>query len=56
MTHVLHQCSLMLEGITFAQMVELVVQVLVDLARGTVFDQEAAEDTETSHPENLAAQ
>ena len=34
----LHQCSLMLEGITFAQMIELVIQVLVDLARGTVFD------------------
>lgn len=38
MTHMLHQCSLMLEGITFAQMIELVIQVLVDLARGTVFD------------------
>lgn len=54
MTHMLHQCSLMLEGITFAQMIELVIQVLVDLARGTIFDQETAEDSETSHPEHLA--
>lgn len=32
MTHMLNQCSLVLEGVTLAQMVELVVQVLVDLA------------------------
>ncbi len=32
MTHMLDQRSLMLEGITLAKVVELVVQVLVDLA------------------------
>ena len=32
MTHMFDQCSLMLEGVTLAQVVELVVQVLVDLA------------------------
>lgn len=56
MTHMLHQCSLMLESITLAQMIELVIEVLIDLARGTVFDQEAAEDSETPHPEHLARQ
>lgn len=50
----LNQCSLVLEGVTLAQVVELVVEVLVDLARGTVFDQEAAEDSEAAHPEHLA--
>lgn len=32
MTHMLNQCPLVLEGITLAQMVELMIQVLVDLA------------------------
>ena len=46
----------MLESITFAQVVELVVQVLVDLVRGAIFDQETAEDSEAAHPEHLAIQ
>lgn len=45
--------TLVLEGVTLAELVELVVQVLVDLASGTVLDQETTEDTETSHPEDL---
>lgn len=44
----------MLEGVTLAQVVELVVEVLVDLAGGTVLDEETAENTLTTHPENLA--
>lgn len=44
----------MLEGVTLAQVVKLVVQVLVDLAVVAVLDEEAAEDTETTHPKNLA--
>lgn len=56
MTHMLNQCSLVLESVTLAQVVELVVQVLVDLARGAVFDQKTAEDSETAHPEHLARQ
>jgi hypothetical protein len=43
-----------LEGVTLAEMVEFVVEVLVDLAGGAVLDEKAAEDSETSHPENLA--
>jgi len=35
---VFNQCSLVLEGITLAQVVEFVVEVLVDLAAGTVLD------------------
>lgn len=44
----------MLEGVTLAQVVELVVKVLVDLAGGAVLDQQTTEDTETAHPEDLA--
>jgi hypothetical protein len=51
---VLHQGTLVLECVTLAQVVELVVEVLVDLAAGTVLDEEAAEDTQAAHPENLA--
>lgn len=45
--------ALVLERVTLARVVELVVKVLIDLSAGTVFDQEAAEDTETTHPEDL---
>lgn len=46
--------ALVLEGVTLAQVVELVVEVLVDLAGGTVLDEKAAEDSLTAHPEDLA--
>ena len=52
-TYVLNQGALVLEGVTLGEVVELVVQVLVDLARGAVLDEKAAEDTETAHPQNL---
>jgi hypothetical protein len=35
---VLNQCSLVLEGVTLAEMVKFVVKVLVDLAAGTILD------------------
>ena len=50
----LNQCSFVLEGVTLAQVVELVVKVLVNLTAGTVLDKETAEDTESAHPHNLA--
>jgi len=34
--------------------VELVVEVLVDLAGGTVLDEQAAENTQAAHPLDLA--
>ena len=37
-THMLNQRSLVLEGVTLAEVVEFVVKVLVDLATGTVLD------------------
>jgi hypothetical protein len=43
-----------LEGVTLAQVVEFVVQVLVDLAAGTILDEETAENAETAHPDDLA--
>ena len=53
-THVLNQRSLVLEGVTLAQVVELMVEVLVDLATGTVLDEQTAEDSKAAHPDDLA--
>lgn len=50
----LNEGTLVLEGVTLAQVVELVVKVLVDLAGGAVLDQQTTEDTEAAHPHNLA--
>ena len=49
----LNKGALVLEGVTLAQVVELVVQVLVDLAAGAVLNEKAAEDSEAAHPQNL---
>lgn len=51
---VLNQRSLVLEGVTLAQVIELVVQVLVDLAAGTVLDEETSENAKAAHPDDLA--
>lgn len=48
------QSTFMLESVTLAQMVEFVVEMLVDLAGGAVFDQKTAEDAEAAHPHHLA--
>jgi hypothetical protein len=53
-TYVLNEGTLVLEGVTLAEVVELVVEVLVDLAGSAVLDQQTTEDTETAHPHNLA--
>lgn len=50
----LNQSTLVLEGVTLAQVVELVVEVLVDLASGAVADEQTTEDTHAAHPEDLA--
>lgn len=50
----LNEGTLVLEGVTLAQVVELVVKVLVDLAGGAVLDEQTTEDTEAAHPNNLA--
>ena len=44
----------MFEGVTLAQMVELVIQMLIDLARGAVLDKKTAENSLAAHPEDLA--
>jgi hypothetical protein len=49
----LNKGTLVLEGVTLAGVVQLVVKVLVDLAASTVLDEKTAEDTETAHPEDL---
>ena len=53
-TYVFNESTLVLEGVTLGQVVQLVVKVLVDLSGGTVLDEETAEDTETAHPDDLA--
>lgn len=50
----LDQCTLVLEGVTLAELVEFVVEVLVNLASSTVLDKQTSEDTQASHPEDLA--
>lgn len=53
-TYVLDEGTLVLEGVTLAQVVKLVVEVLVDLAGGAVADEQTTEDTHAAHPEDLA--
>jgi hypothetical protein len=50
---VLNKSALVLEGVTLAQVVKLVVKVLVDLAGGAVADEQTTEDTHAAHPEDL---
>ena len=52
----LNESALVLEGVTLAQVVELVVEVLVDLASGTVADEQTTENTHAAHPEESAVQ
>jgi len=52
---VLNEGTLVLEGVTLAEVVELVVEVLVNLSAGTVLDKKAAEDTLAAHPKDLTA-
>lgn len=42
----------MLEGVTLGQVVELVVEVLIDLAGRAVLDQQTAENAEAAHPDD----
>ena len=50
MTYMFNQSTLVLERITLAEMVKFMVEVLINLASSTVFDEEAAKNTETTHP------
>ena len=52
--YVFYQSTLVLEGITLAQLVELMVEVLVNLASSTVLDKKTSKNTQASHPEDLA--
>ena len=49
----LNETALVLEGVALGEVVQLVVKVLVDLAAGTVLDQQTAEDALAAHPQNL---
>lgn len=43
----------MLEGVTLAQVVEFMVEMLVDLSRGTILDEKPAQNALATHPKNL---
>ena len=45
--------ALVLEGVTLGSVVQLVVEVLVDLAACAVLDQQPTENTLTAHPDDL---
>ena len=44
-TYVFNKSTLVLEGITLAELVQLVVEVLINLASSTVLDEKASEDS-----------
>lgn len=44
------QCTLVLEGVTLAELVELVVKMFVDLSCGTILYKKASKNSKTSHP------
>src|ERR1700761_8024363 len=44
----------MLKGVTLALVVEFVIEMLINLATGSVLDEKTTENTKTTHPENLA--
>jgi len=50
---VLNEGTLVLEGVTLGEVVQLVVKMLIDLASSSVLDQQTTKDTESSHPEDL---
>lgn len=50
----LDEGALVLEGVTLAQVVQLMVKVLVNLAAGAVLDQETTQNTQAAHPLDLA--
>jgi hypothetical protein len=50
---VLHQDSLVLEGVSLCLQVERVVQVLVDLAGLSVLSEQSSQDSHSSEPLNL---
>lgn len=51
---VLHEGALVLENVTLAAQVQLVVQVLVNLLRLTVLAQQPAQDTHAAQPQDLS--
>ena len=44
-TYVFNKSTLVLEGITLAELVQLVVEVLIDLAGRSVLDKESAQNS-----------
>jgi hypothetical protein len=51
-----YESALVLECITLAQVVKLVVQMFVNLATGPVLRKEASQDAESAHPQHLTEQ
>jgi hypothetical protein len=51
-----NKTALVLEGVTLGEMVEFVVKVLVNLAAGTILDEQTTEDSQTTHPNDLTVE
>lgn len=49
-----NQSALVLEGVTLAKMVQFVIEMLVDFSRSAIFHEQTAEDSEPTHPQDLA--
>lgn len=54
-TYVFDESTLVLERVALAEMVQLVVQMLVNLATGAVFEQQSPEHSKLAHPHDLPA-
>lgn len=53
-TYMFNQSALVLEGVTLAKVVQFVIEMLVDFARSAIFHEQTAEDSEPTHPQDLA--
>ena len=52
-THMLNQRPLMLERVPLTEMIQLMIQMLVDLATGPILHQQAPQHSQPPHPEDL---
>lgn len=50
MTYMFNKSTLVLESVTLAQVIELMIEMHVNFPTGAVFDWKASENTETAHP------
>ena len=52
-SYMFNKSTLVLESVTLAQMIEFMVEVLVNLSRGTITSKQTTENTHPTHPKDL---